>query len=84
MNKDDIIKILKCSIKEIIEGKDNYLLKNDIHENSISHRLAVILEKSFHDYDIDCEYDGNVDSKKGNKKKYIKTLITPVFRNGTP
>jgi hypothetical protein len=36
---------------------DTYLLKVDANERSISHRLAIYLEREFPDFDVDCEYN---------------------------
>lgn len=52
--------------------RDRHLLKEDINEPAISHRLAVYLESQFDDFNIDCEYNGNVDADSG--RKYINIL----------
>jgi hypothetical protein len=51
--------------------KDRFLLEKDVHERSITHKLAIYFQKEFTDWDVDCEYnrDGhqtkrlNVDSR---------------------
>jgi hypothetical protein len=52
---------------------DSYLLKNDVNERSISHRLAMYLQLFFPDWDVDCEYN-----RDGND---IKTLKIPSESN---
>jgi len=44
---------------------DSYLLEHAINEPTISHRLAVYLESEFPGFNVDCEYDGNIDAKDG-------------------
>lgn len=44
---------------------DNYLLENDVNERSITHKLATYMEQTFgKTYDIDCEYNRNIDDIK--------------------
>ncbi len=47
-----------------LEEKDYYLLKHDINERSISHKLAIYLEPLFKDWDVDCEYNKDHDVTK--------------------
>lgn len=39
-------------------SKDGELIKNDLSERSICHRLGIYLYESFQNYDVDCEYNG--------------------------
>ena len=39
--------------------KDKYFIDNDLHERSMTHKLANYLEKLFNGYDVDCEYNKN-------------------------
>jgi hypothetical protein len=67
---------------EILYEKDMFLLKNDVNERSISHKLAEYIQQQFSEYHVDCEYNrvGNltVDEEYFNKKlrlyKNIKCL----------
>jgi hypothetical protein len=54
--------------------KDWYLLKNKVHERTITHKLAEYLQELFPDYDVDCEYDYNIENPDGNFKKQFHTL----------
>lgn len=42
--------------------KDSALLRRDLSERSIAHKLAYYLTSLFRNYDVDCEYNGDVDS----------------------
>src|SRR5688572_16675062 len=63
--------MLIAAIEQVI-AKDSHLLVHDLNERSISHRLAVYLTPMFDDFDVDCEYNGNVDAH--NSRKYIHIL----------
>jgi len=44
---------------------DNYLLKIDANERSITHKLAIYMEQTFgKNYDVDCEYNRNIGDVK--------------------
>ena len=50
---------------EILIWKDAHLLKIDVNERSITHRLALHLQDAFKGWDVDCEYNRNrYDTKK--------------------
>jgi len=53
---------------EIVKEKDYFLLEYAVHERSICHRLAVYLEQSFTGFNVDCEYDNDLDSESGRKR----------------
>lgn len=42
--------------------RDRSLLERNLSERSIAHRLAVYLNETFPLFNIDCEYNGDVDS----------------------
>lgn len=71
--------ILEALRKVVAEHGYVGILKNrDIHEQALSHRLAVYLENSgfFTGYHIDCEYNRyNEESKRNNSGKLIKPDI---------
>jgi DNA-directed RNA polymerase specialized sigma54-like protein len=48
------------AINHLIE-KDKYLLEIDVHERTITHRLALYLQCEFEDWNVDCEYNRNWD-----------------------
>ena len=49
---------------DIFYVKDKYLIDNDIHERSMTHKLAIYLEELFNGYDVDCEYNKNTTESK--------------------
>ena len=63
--KDKIIN----AYKKLLE-KDIYLLKNDVNERSITHKMAEYLQQEFSEYHVDCEYnrDGHFTKKLATKK----------------
>ena len=44
------------SIKILFE-KDNFLLKEDVNERSITHKLAEYIQQQFPNWNVDCEYN---------------------------
>ena len=57
---DDLVK----AISEFLL-KECFLLKNNLNERSITHKLAEYIQKYFSDYNVDCEYNRNMaDIKK--------------------
>jgi hypothetical protein len=74
MNDNEIKTFLTESI-DIVFDKDIYLLKNDLSERAITHRLAVCMEDKFKGFNIDCEYNGHADSAH---RKIIKLLREKV------
>src|SRR5437764_15312494 len=38
-------------------GRETYLFANDLGERTLTHRLAVHLEKQFQGWHVDCDYD---------------------------
>ena len=38
-------------------GRETYLFANDLGERTLTHRLAVHLEKQFAGWEVDCDYD---------------------------
>jgi len=62
MEKHQVKKRIEIAL-ETLRVNDNYLLKNDVNERSIAHRLAVYLEHRFGKrYDVDCEYNKNCEN----------------------
>lgn len=43
--------------------EDFALLQRDLSERSIAHKLGYYLTKLFNNFDVDCEYNGDVDSE---------------------
>lgn len=67
----DIKNKIKSALEEVLKN-DAYLLKININERTIAHKLATYLQCEFPDYDVDCEYNRNV--LQDDYKKYILGL----------
>jgi len=67
MNYDfeEINKKVNIAIGVLLK-KDSNLLKIDVHERSITHKLAEYLQTQFPYWNVDCEYN-----RKGNAEKTI-------------
>lgn len=71
---EDIKSILEKSIGEL-KDKDKFLLKNDLHEQSITHKLAEYLQKNIgYSWNVDCEYN-----KYKKEEVYIKKEILAKY-----
>lgn len=70
LNNEEIIKKLEMCIEEL-KRKDMYLIEKNGSERAIAHRLAVYMESEFSEYDVDCEYNINVEHNSGRKKIYL-------------
>lgn len=57
-NFDIVKKRIEKSLNMLIRN-DLFLFEIDVHERTISHRLAVYLEQEFPSWNVDCEYDRN-------------------------
>jgi hypothetical protein len=51
------------AIEQLLK-RDYYLLQIDANERAISHRLGLYLQLLFEDWDVDCEYNRDLDSPK--------------------
>jgi hypothetical protein len=71
MEFDVVNQKLTEALREVLDN-DQHLLKYDINEPAISHRLAVYLDSKFPGFNVDCEYNGNIDADSG--RKYIHIL----------
>jgi len=58
--------------------KDVHLLKENLNERCITHKLAEYLRMEFRGYDVDCEYNGNVKLITGEKA--FQLLYVIVYR----
>lgn len=47
---------------------DKWLIEHDLSEPCICHKLALHLQTIFNNYDVDCEYNGDVENINGKKK----------------
>ncbi len=49
---DRFVKAVQCFIEN-----EKFLLKNDLNERTMTHKLAKYLQKEYCEYDVDCEYN---------------------------
>ena len=63
--------LLHQAIDKLLQN-DVWLLANNLSEQSISHKIAFYLQSLFTDYNVDCEYNGDI--HRGNNKKAISVL----------
>ena len=68
MDNEEIKEKLKIAIKKFIDRDWKELYKNDIHESTFSHRIAVYLEENLNEYNVDCEYNKILGDKKVNER----------------
>ena len=55
---------LECSL-EMLKAEDAYLLRHNVNERTLTHKLAEHLQRHFSGWHVDCEYNRNgVDLKK--------------------
>ena len=59
----NVRQIVEELLQEFLK-KENQLLANNSGEQAISHRLAVMLESIFTDWNVDCEYNRNQETIK--------------------
>lgn len=90
-NQSEIKSIIECNkinetykenirdaLRQFIVKDKEKLLRVDIYEPTISHRIAVYLENLFPDFDVDCEYNKNsnegkeIEDKKNRDGKKIR------------
>jgi|JI10StandDraft_1071094.scaffolds.fasta_scaffold1172948_2 hypothetical protein len=65
---------------EMLLSNDKFLLENDLSERSVAHKLAEYLQLLFLNHNVDCEYNGNVDTLSG--KKRISILKSELEQRG--
>jgi hypothetical protein len=72
----------------LLRKNDYHLLKEDVNERSITHKLAIYLEQQFKDWDVDCEYNRNGHDKKEldlgyeqicNDDEHAKTVFPDII-----
>jgi len=67
MNLDDTRKALSIAIDTVLL-KDKYLLHYNVSERAITHKLAEYLQPLFSDFNVDCEYNRDIDNIINQRK----------------
>lgn len=77
MDNKEIEKYIEQAIKTLLDN-DNWLLKKDLSERSISHKLAEYIQPLFKDYNVDCEYNGDIDRENIAEKELGRKRMTAL------
>jgi hypothetical protein len=81
MDEKTIKSKIEPALKKLIEN-DKPLLIYDANERSITHMLALYLRDEFHGYDVDCEYNRNIDpNMMDNSEDSLQKLIKKIKGN---
>jgi len=79
MEEIEIIEVIQCACRTLQE-QDFHLLVNDLSERSITHWLAIHLSLNLTDYQVDCEYNGDVD--RASSRKRVDMLRDELLARG--
>lgn len=71
MEYEELIGRLQRAFDNLISN-DSFLISNNLSERSIAHKLGCYLQNEFPEYNVDCEYNGYVESHRN--RKYINIL----------
>lgn len=63
MTFEELKQIVNDSLEEL-RRMDAYLLEHNLNERSISHKLSCYIGKRIEDWDVDAEYNRNMDDQK--------------------
>lgn len=63
----EIIQNIASALKQLYVD-DAYLIDNDVNERSVTHWMAVYLQAEFESWNVDCEYNRNVESHDLKKR----------------
>ncbi|WNM18866.1 hypothetical protein [Flavobacterium capsici] len=80
MENEIILKNVESAINILLRD-DNWLLKKDLSERSISHKLAEYLQPLFKDYNVDCEYNGDIDRENHQERELGRKRISTLRQN---
>ena len=63
MSVDRVKELVRAAVEDLVSN-DATLLQNDVGEQAITHQLATYLVASFDRWNVDCEYNRNLDTVK--------------------
>jgi len=69
----DLKEKVLTAVNSFLKEKQSKFLVHHVHEQSISHRIAIYLESLFTEYHVDCEYN-----KHGNVIENMEKLLGDV------
>jgi hypothetical protein len=82
--EDDRIMLLLRRALDTLLIRDNWLIENDLCERCITHKLAEYLQSRFQDYNVDCEYNGDIDREDSRKRIEVVDGHLDFMQNGNP
>jgi hypothetical protein len=89
MSTEEIQSGFRQALVKFIE-RDLYLLEHNLNERTITHKLAEYLRENFVDWNVDCEYNRNLDEIKevslldtGGKSKVYPDIIVHQRSNNS-
>jgi hypothetical protein len=68
MTKEETITAFNTSLSTFMD-RDCYLLHRNIYERSITHKLAEYLQLNFLHFNVDCEYNGDIENIVNYRKQ---------------
>ena len=72
MNFEEVKKHVDKALKRFLK-KELFLLRNNLNERTISHKLAEYLQEEFPDWNVDCEYNKKFEKIKKLRPKTIRS-----------
>jgi len=84
MELETFLKVVKKVLSTLFE-KDSFLIKNNTHEKSISHKIAFYLENELrnfleeNNYSIDIEYNRYLEDPKRSKELDDNLIIPDII-----
>ena len=78
-SEKEIKEIIKEVLNELYK-KDKILIKNETHEITISHKIACYLTNKFENWDVDCEYNRDLENPKECNYK-LKQIYSSRYHN---
>lgn len=79
MKNRDWSKVKKALYK--LQEQDYLLLSANASERSICHKLATYLQEQFADYNVDCEYNLNIENENHHKMIHLLTNEYAAIRS---
>lgn len=67
MTEQEMQELVQSAIDALL-NRDAVLLQNDVAERAITARLAIYIQERFSGWDVDCEYNRNMNSVKRQKE----------------
>jgi len=63
---------------DILLREDGYLLEKNVSERAVTHKLAEHLQKIFPEWNVDCEYNRNINREKSISKENVRVLLVDM------